>query len=285
MLGPNGSGKSTMLKLMAGMLAPTRGVVTPGHNVIVRYFGQHQLEQLDPEKSCIETVSAVSVNTEKTFVRSLLGAFLFSGDSVDKKVKVLSGGEKSRLVLATILANPGNVLLLDEPTNHLDVNSIETLAGALAGFTGTVIVVSHDDYFVSKIATRILEMRPGLIRDFPGSLADYRSYVEQGLWGNVPAFAGIDKNETADDLKEQRIRERDQRKKLQRAIEKIERDIAAHETELGRLQLLLDDTANASDHVLLSDTAGLIRTEQAALALFLADWERLHGEFEALGKE
>jgi ATP-binding cassette subfamily F protein 3 len=286
-VGPNGSGKSTLLKLIAGQLQPDQGTFEPGYNAIIRYFAQHQLEQLDPEKTLEQTVAASAVRTEKTFIRNILGAFLFSGDDVEKKVRVLSGGEKSRLVFATILASPGNTLLLDEPTNHLDINSVETLLRALTNFKGTIVLVSHDDYFVSRIATRIIEMRPGLIRDFPGNLSDYRTYVEEGLWGSkevVIAKQGAGTRDEALD-KEQRIQEREQRKKAQRAVEKLEREIGTRETEITRLKGVLDDPVNASNHILLAETSHAIELEQAELDDLMREWERQHSALEALGRE
>jgi ATP-binding cassette subfamily F protein 3 len=282
-VGPNGSGKTTLLKLMAGLLSPTAGRVELGYNAVVRYFSQHQLEQLDGNLTLYETVAAVAVSTERTYLRNLLGAFLFSGDDVEKRVKVLSGGEKSRLVLATILASPGNTLLLDEPTNHLDLNSVETLVRALEAFAGTIVLVSHDDYFVSKIATRIVEMRPGLVRDFPGNLADYRLYVEQGLWGD----AGREKarenewSKSAEREKEARIRGRERYKKLQRAVLKLEREIGSREAELGRLKKTLEDPANSSDHELLLETSQTMDLEQAELEDLLREWELQRSQLEA----
>jgi ATP-binding cassette subfamily F protein 3 len=284
-VGPNGAGKSTLLKLMAGLIVPLAGTVEQGHGAVVRYFGQHQMEQLDMEKTCYDTVAAVAVKTEKTFVRGILGAFLFSGDSVDKPVRVLSGGEKSRLVLATILASPGNTLLLDEPTNHLDINSIETLSGALLEYTGTVLVVSHDDYFISKVATRIIEMRPGLVRDFPGTLADYRSYVEQGLWGETEIDSKEKQSAAAVEIddKEKRIRERDERKRLQRTVEKLEREIETREAGLAKLAALLEDPVNASNHSLLHETSKSIDLEKVELDDLIVRWEREVKDLEALG--
>jgi ATP-binding cassette, subfamily F, member 3 len=286
-VGPNGSGKTTLLKLMAGQLTAAAGEFELGYNTGVRYFSQHQLEQLDGRKTLYETVAATSIRTEKTFIRNLLGAFLFSGDDVDKKVSVLSGGEKSRLVLATILASPGNTLLLDEPTNHLDINSVETLVRALAEFKGTIVLVSHDDYFVSRIATRIIEMRPGLIRDFPGNLADYRAYVEEGLWGDSgeekTKGSGLSKGNKLD--KESRIMEREQRKKLQRTVEKLERDIESREADLVRLKKMLDDPANALDHGLLHETTQTVAMEQAELEDLVSEWQQRQGELEAMNKD
>ncbi|MBN2189226.1 MAG: ABC-F family ATP-binding cassette domain-containing protein [Chitinispirillaceae bacterium] len=285
-VGPNGAGKTTLLKIMAGLLVPTAGSFEPGYNTAIRYFSQYQLEQLDGARTAYETVAAMSVSAERTFIRNLLGAFLFSGDDVDKPVRVLSGGEKSRLVLATILANPGNTLLLDEPTNHLDINSVETLLRALTAFKGTIVLVSHDDYFVSKIATRVIEMRPGLIRDFPGTLADYRAYVEQGLWGmtaHEQTDGGRRSGEYAES-KEERTREREERRKLQRSIEKLEREIESCETDIERLKKKLDDPANASNHELLFETSQTVEMEQAELNDRLREWERLRGELEGMNK-
>jgi len=285
-IGPNGSGKTTLLKLLAGVIQPLAGAVEIGANVSVRYFGQHQLEQLDATKNCYETVIADSVNTEKTFVRNILGAFLFSGDAVEKSVSVLSGGEKARLVLATILAGPGNVLLLDEPTNHLDIDSIEMLADAMAAFEGTIVFVSHDEYFISRIADRIVEVRPGVVRDYPGSLADYRFYVE--------TFSGMDSSATdaaftADrksdpyDERSRRKNGRENRKKLQRAIEKCERSIEEAELRINYLKDLMCSPDNACDHELLYKTSLEHDETKKSLDELLREWEAKLSELEALG--
>ena len=262
------------------------GSVKYGHNVSIRYFGQHQLEQLDPEKTLYQTVIQDSINTEKTFVRNILGAFLFSGDSVDKTVKVLSGGEKARLVLATILASPGNVLLLDEPTNHLDIKSVEMLADAMKKFSGTILFVSHDEFFISSIATRIIEIRPGMIRDFPGTLSDYRTYLEM-LFPNdtteqnssSPSCLSC-KSET--DIKEQRIKDRELRKKLTRSIERLEKEISSAEENLAALQTILHDPSNALNHELLYQTSQQIDSLQTELNGLIKQWEERQLELEAI---
>jgi ATP-binding cassette subfamily F protein 3 len=283
-VGPNGAGKSTLLKLVTGMLTPKSGELTIGHNTTVRYFGQHQLEQLDTSKTLYDTVRAESVRTETTFVRNILGAFLFSGDSVDKKVEVCSGGEKARLVLATILANPGNLLLLDEPTNHLDIQSIEMLAAAMAEFKGTILFVSHDEYFISQIATRIIEIRPGSVRDFPGTLDDYRSYVEMMFPDekNDQTAQSKDSSVLKANDKEKKIIEREQRKKVTRQIEKIEREIVVHENALAELQKSLDDPSNATNFELLHTLSRQISDEETVLNELMVDWETRQEELSQL---
>ena len=284
-VGPNGAGKSTLLKVLAGLVPPVKGVAQAGYNTIVRYFGQHQLEQLDPEKTVYETVARESVNTEKTFIRSLLGLFLFSGDTIDKKVKVLSGGEKSRLVLATIMAEPGNTLLLDEPTNHLDINSIEVLSGAMADYKGTIVFVSHDDFLISKIATRIIEIRPGVLRDFPGTLKDYRLYIEAGSeYDGTRATGETGPAHAPREIEKQtRIRERETKKRLTRAIEKVEKEIAAREETLTRLRLTLENPANGTNHKLLQETTAQVAVENEALEECFKLWEQYHTRLEESG--
>jgi len=286
-IGPNGAGKTTLLKLFAGILPAVSGRMELGSNVIIRYFGQHQLDQLDPSRTLYDTVMRDSVNTEKTFIRNILGSFLFSGDAVDKTAGVLSGGEKARLVLATILASPGNVLLLDEPTNHLDIKSIEMLSDAMAEFAGTIIFVSHDEYFVSKIATRIIEMRPGVVRDFPGSMADYRYYIEKLFTDESQQdkkSAAGSKQPGATDDKTLRLKAREEKKKWQRLIEKSERAIEEAESTISTLEQTMHDPANAFNHALLHQTTIDLQTQQKSLEKLMADWELQQEELAALGE-
>ncbi len=157
-IGVNGAGKTTLLKILASELEPTEGNVLLGHNVKVAYYAQHHTEILGRDRTIYEEVYGYSKDAGVTRVRTLLGAFLFSGDDVDKKIKVLSGGEKARVALAQMLVDPGNVLLMDEPTNHLDLDSSEALAEALATFDGTIVFVSHNRSFVRRLATRIWDV-------------------------------------------------------------------------------------------------------------------------------
>ncbi|MEL7245731.1 MAG: ATP-binding cassette domain-containing protein, partial [Cyanobacteria bacterium J06573_2] len=176
-LGPNGAGKSTLLRLITGMEQPTEGEVKLGqHNVIPNYFEQNQAEALDLTKTVMETIHDEVPDWKNEEVRTLLGRFLFSGDTVYKKVDALSGGEKARLALAKMLLRQANLLILDEPTNHLDIPAKEMLEEALQNYDGSVIVVSHDRYFISKVANKIVEIRDGEFRVY---LGDYHYYLDK----------------------------------------------------------------------------------------------------------
>lgn len=174
-VGVNGAGKSTLLKTITGEVHSTSGSVVLGANVKVGYFSQHSLEVLDPNKTIFDEIHDRIPMATIGFVRNLLGAFLFSGDDVYKKISVLSGGEKSRVVLATILANPINFLVLDEPTNHLDIRSREILLKAIQEFDGTVMLVSHDRHFLRSIAHRVFEVDHGALRVYEGNYDYYLS--------------------------------------------------------------------------------------------------------------
>lgn len=176
-LGPNGAGKSTLLRLILGQEAPTEGIVRLGrHNVIPKYFEQNQAEALDLKKTVYDTLQDIVPDWKMEQVRTLLGQFLFSGDMVYKPVAALSGGEKARLAMAAMLVQPANLLILDEPTNHLDIPAKETLEAALRQYDGTILMVSHDRYFISQVATKIVEIRDGELRLYRG---DYHYYLEK----------------------------------------------------------------------------------------------------------
>jgi ATP-binding cassette subfamily F protein 3 len=175
-VGVNGAGKSTFLKTLAGLTGPSGGSVALGAGVELGYFSQHAMEVLDPKRTVFETVQDAMPLANIGVIRNLLGAFLFSGDAVDKRIENLSGGEKSRVVLATLLARPVNFLVLDEPTNHLDIRSREILLDALRGFAGTVLLVSHDRHFLRSLVDRVFEIDHGEMRVFEG---DYCYYLEK----------------------------------------------------------------------------------------------------------
>ena len=178
-LGPNGSGKSTLLRLIMGLEEPDEGSITIGkYNIIPSYFEQNQAEALELEKTVIETISQSVPDWTQTEIRSLLGSFGLTNDSVFKEVRQISGGEKARLALALMIIKPSNLLILDEPTNHLDIPSKQMLEQALSNYNGTALIVSHDRYFISKVANKIVEIRDGQLIKYQG---DYKYYKEKKI--------------------------------------------------------------------------------------------------------
>ncbi len=186
LVGLNGAGKSTLLKIVAGVLPFERGERVLGHNVSVHYYAQHQLDALTPRNTVLEELAAVADLAMQSRLRTILGAFLFTGDDVEKPVAVLSGGEKSRLALAKMLLRPTNLLCLDEPTNHLDVTAREVLEEALDQFEGSILFISHDRYFINRIATKVVEVREGRLFEFAG---DYDYYLEKKDVGQPSALS------------------------------------------------------------------------------------------------
>jgi ATP-binding cassette subfamily F protein 3 len=180
-VGVNGAGKSTLLKMLAGQTEPTCGSFNLGANVELGYFSQHAMDLLDPRKTVFETLQDAMPLANIGVIRNLLGAFLFSGDAVDKRIENLSGGEKSRVVLATLLARPINFLVLDEPTNHLDIRSREMLLDSLRSFSGTVVLVSHDRHFLRLLVDRVFEIDHGEMRTYDGTYEYYLHKTHERL--------------------------------------------------------------------------------------------------------
>ncbi|MEL7070368.1 MAG: ABC-F family ATP-binding cassette domain-containing protein [Cyanobacteria bacterium J06581_3] len=211
-VGPNGAGKSTLLRLITGSETPDDGKVTQGsHNVLPGYFEQNQAEALDLSKTVMETIHDEVPDWKNEEVRTLLGRFLFSGDSAFKKVEALSGGEKARLALAKMLLQPANLLILDEPTNHLDIPAKEMLENALKNYDGTALIVSHDRYFVSQVANKIVEIRDGELRLYQGDYHYYLDKIEE-----EKERARLEKIEAEKAAKAQAKRQKQQEKQRQK---------------------------------------------------------------------
>ena len=290
LVGPNGAGKSTLLKLAAGVLPIQRGERVLGHNVREGYYSQYRTEMLQLDRTVLaEALDTPSRVTEQS-VRTLLGAFLFRGDDVFKPVNVLSGGEKSRLALVKILLDPPNLVLMDEPTTHLDLASIDALIYALQEFTGTLIFISHDVYFIRALANRVLHVNAGVLTNYPG---DYQYYLDKtkalsarlGLTaGERPAVSDgrSDKREESGvSRKEQKRLEAEQRqarsrekKAAQKRVTDLEQQIAAAETRQAELTAELENPATY-------EKAGAAMHINRELTVAVDELQRLQHEWEA----
>jgi len=281
LVGVNGAGKSTLIKLLAGIEPVTGGELRLGHNVEADYFAQDQYKELSPEARMLDDLWNLAPTHTQTQLRSLLGAFLFSEDDVFKRLGVLSGGERNRYALARMLLRPSNFLLLDEPTNHLDMRAKDMLLEALEQYAGTVVFVSHDRYFIDKLATRVFEIGEGEVRIFPGNYEDYlwrkqsrgeAAAVEQAAVapslpgnGNAPA-------PKAKKINPIRLREMEQqRQQLEEDIARAEADIAACEQDL-QVFVSADETQRQST---------LLEQRRQELAAMLAQWEEVSQALEA----
>jgi ATP-binding cassette, subfamily F, member 3 len=189
-VGPNGTGKSTLMRMLAGVESPDSGERIEGHQVVMQYFAQDEAAKLDPDLTVYDTLQAGSPNHMVPAIRNILGGFLFSGDDVYKKAGVLSGGERTRLAVARMLLRPSNTLLLDEPTNHLDLDSKDVLLDALEDYGGTLVFVSHDRYFVEKLANRIVEVGGGEAHSYPGRYEEFLWSKANSASGQRPAAGG-----------------------------------------------------------------------------------------------
>ena len=234
-VGVNGAGKSTLARILAGIEPFDAGERVVGHNVTISYFAQHQAEELNPSYDVLQTVDEVATGDIRRRLRTLLGCFLFSGDDVFKKVRVLSGGEKSRLALAKMLLQPSNLIVMDEPTNHLDMRSKGVLQEALAGYEGSFVIVSHDRDFLDPIVTKVVEFRRGRVRTYPGNVSDYidtRAKEEMRALPQAPGKA----SPAAQGEKERKRLEAEERQRRYRKTRPLREAITALEASLESME-------------------------------------------------
>ena len=268
LVGPNGAGKSTLMRMLSGEEAPDSGARTVGHQVVVEYFAQDEATRLNPVLTVYETLQAGSPHNMVPAIRNILGGFLFSGDDVYKKAGVLSGGERTRLAVARMLLRPSNTLLLDEPTNHLDLDSKDVLLEALADYGGTLIIVSHDRYFVEKLATRIIEIGHGESVVYPGTYSEFLWHKErpealatEGVKSRIAKPKSQSPEPTVLPIaREDRKREEAERRKKQRVVESLHKRIADLESRIAEREAQVKELEAAMG------AAGFYNDPAAALA-------------------
>jgi ATP-binding cassette subfamily F protein 3 len=279
LVGVNGAGKSTMIKLLAGTEPLTSGSYTLGHNALPDYFAQDQYKELDPNARMIDDLGDAAPRSTQTELRTLLGCFLFSDDEAFKRIGVLSGGERNRYALARMLLAPSNFLLLDEPTNHLDMRAKDVLLDSLKRYTGTVVFVSHDRYFIDNLATRIFEIQDGHVHVYPGNYEDYLWRKSGGAspivseeperQEPVPVAVASEPKKRVNPMK---------MKKIQDRLREVEQKVAELESEIARHEAALADFRSVEETMRLNDLVSQRRTQ---LESTVAEWEELSASLES----
>jgi ATP-binding cassette subfamily F protein 3 len=282
LVGVNGAGKSTLIKLLSGSEPLSHGTYRLGHNVEVDYFAQDQYKELDPEARMIDDLGLMAARATHTELRNLLGCFLFSDDDVFKRIGVLSGGERNRYALARMMMHPSNFLLLDEPTNHLDLRAKDVLLEALAGFSGTVVFVSHDRYFIDKLATRIFEIANGNVNVYPGNYEDYiwRKQRSADPGTSEPEVATLPAALTGNGNSSQAEPDGHRSKKInpiklrqiQERCRELEEHVARVEAEIRGYEEGLATFVSPEE---TSRVAALLESRRPQLAQLVSEWEKL----------
>jgi ATP-binding cassette subfamily F protein 3 len=296
-IGPNGAGKTTLLKMLASELTPDTGTIALGHHVKVGYFAQHHADKLHADSTPYQEVAEVDPSSGMTRVRTVLGAFLFRGDDVDKKVRVLSGGERARVALARLLIKPGNFLLMDEPTNHLDLGSSESLAESLASYDGTLLFVSHNRSFVKKLATQIWNLEDGKVEVYPGTLDEFLFALKQRQEGQEKKpGAGTGNPGPKRDAKsvvpavpdkERKRREAEQRQQRSKVLKPLKDKVTKLEAQIEKVEAAQKDrTAKLADPTVYADAkkSNQLMAEfsdgKSELAKLTEEWESLSEQLE-----
>jgi ATP-binding cassette subfamily F protein 3 len=288
LVGVNGAGKSTLIKLLAQTEPLTRGEYRLGHNVDRDYFAQDQYKELDPNARILDDLSEMSPRSTQTELRSLLGCFLFSADDVFKRIGVLSGGERNRYALLRMLLHPANFLLLDEPTNHLDMRAKDVLLKALTDYNGTVVFVSHDRYFIDKLATRVLEVGDGRVEVYPGNYEDYRWRKEGGAAALQKAVTSPAHSQPANgNANGQPAKSEDaaakrlnpiKRKQMEDRVHELESEINRLEDTIAECEAALQTFVSAEETQRVTQELGQRRSE---LQSRMAEWEELGQSLQA----
>lgn len=289
--GPNGAGKTTLLRLIAGVLEPQDGAIAHGHNVSGVYFAQQHMEQLAPANTVLAELRRTAVAETDEQLRTMLGAFLFSGDDVDKKVSTLSGGERARLALAKLLIHPANLILMDEPTNHLDMPSRDVLADALSSYDGTLCLVTHDRYLMDRVAEKIVEVHDGGVTVHLGTYSEFLEKQEriaaESRADNRPA-----PTESRDNEKERKRREAELRNRLHREtkrqkerIETIEKKTASITARIAEIEEILADPLACVNKKTFNEVLGEYEALKQKKDILDEEWLELSEEVEKIRGE
>jgi ATP-binding cassette subfamily F protein 3 len=287
LVGVNGAGKSTLIKLLSGVEPLSQGEYNLGHNVHLDYFAQDQYKELDHERRVLDDLGKVAPSSRETDLRNLLGCFLFSGDDVFKRIGVLSGGERNRYALLKMLLQPANFLLLDEPTNHLDIRAKDILLNALSAYTGTVVFVSHDRYFIDKLATRVFEIGGGKVEIYPGNYEDFLWRKQGGaeklqesvsIAARKPSPANGNGNPPpAAPNRAKRINPI-KRKQMEERAQKLEEEIANLESKITACESSLQNFVSAEETARLTQELDESRRHLQERTI---EWEKIGEELES----
>ena len=287
-VGKNGEGKTTLSKIIVGEL-DHEGELKLGHNIKIGYYAQSQADLLDAERTVFETIDDIAVGDIRPRVRNILGSFLFSGETIDKKVKVLSGGEKSRLALARLLLSPVNLLVLDEPTNHLDMQSKDILKNALLQYNGTLIIVSHDRDFLQGLTKKVFEFKNRTIKQYYGDIYDFLDSHKIDSLKSLEAAANVGKQKEISDQpsankinrEKKKLHEKEVRK-IQNLIKKSEEQIEVLEKGIGEMDVILMNPDSFKQAMSSGDIFRDYDEAKRKLDVEMSRWEKLHQEMEAL---
>ena len=294
LVGPNGAGKSTLLKILAGVLDFEEGELILGKDVTRAYFAQHQFDLLNPQNTVFDELSSVATDETQTQLRTLLGTFLFSGDEIEKKVSILSGGEKSRLVLAKMLLKPANFLLLDEPTSHLDIPSRNVLEMALKQFQGTLCLITHDRHLINRIINKVIEIHQGILHTFPGNYDYYlfkkeQRLIEEAQGGDIQPQGEATRKKSSYKSKEEKRRDaeqqdeyRRQRSLLKKKLQDVEHSLSEATQQLEDLNRRLSDPSLYLHQKETYETVQTHKVTQERVKTLTDSWEALALELEEL---